>query len=43
MTLTGRRVDDVAHEVVGWYIHTPEFQAAKQHYKITDTGQETQT
>lgn len=27
--LTGQPVADVAHEVVGWYIRTPEYQAAK--------------
>lgn len=27
--LTGRREQDVAHEVVHWYIATPEYQASK--------------
>ena len=30
--LTGRSPQDVAGEVVSWYIKTPEYQAAKQHY-----------
>jgi hypothetical protein len=30
--ITGRDEQDVAHEVVGWYISTPEYQAAKQRY-----------
>jgi len=33
--LTGRSPQDVANEVVGWYIHTPMYQEAKKHY---DTG-----
>ena len=28
--LTGRSQDDVAYEVVHWYIGTPEYQAAKE-------------
>lgn len=30
--LTGRSPQDVATEVVQWYIRTPEYQAAKQRY-----------
>jgi hypothetical protein len=30
--LTGRDAQDVAHEVVTWYIQTPEYQAAKARY-----------
>jgi hypothetical protein len=30
--LTGRDAQDVAHEVVTWYIGTPEYEAAKAHY-----------
>lgn len=30
--LTGRDEQDVAHEVVTWYVSTPEYQAAKEHY-----------
>jgi hypothetical protein len=31
--LTGRREMDVSNEVVTWYVGTPEYQAAKQHYR----------
>ena len=30
--LTGRSDQDVASEVVTWYVRTPEYQAAKAHY-----------
>jgi hypothetical protein len=30
--LTGRSPQDVAAEVVSWYIETPEYQAAKANY-----------
>jgi hypothetical protein len=32
VALTGRTEADVAAEVVAWYIGTPEYQAAKEHY-----------
>jgi len=35
--LTGR---DVGHEVVTWYIGTPEYQAAKEHYATRPVGDE---
>lgn len=30
--LTGRSHQDVAGEVVSWYIHTPMYEEAKKHY-----------
>jgi hypothetical protein len=33
--LTGRSPQDVAAEVVSWYIETPEYQAAKANYPNT--------
>jgi hypothetical protein len=32
IALTGRDDQDVAHEVVDWYVGTPEYQLAKRHY-----------
>lgn len=32
--LTGVSEQDVAHEVVGWYITTPQYQAAKEQYEL---------
>lgn len=37
--LTGRSEQDVAHEVVSWYIGTPEYQASKDR-ESTATGTE---
>jgi hypothetical protein len=31
--LTGRSALDVSNEVVTWYVGTPEYQAAKEHYE----------
>ena len=36
--LTGRREQDVAHEVVHWYIGTPEYQASKDRKTAASGG-----